>query len=425
MASEQSFSKTQCFDFPQGLLAHNSELLLKEAFDTLLSISHHADKGCIRPEELAHSLTQSALKKFTLKAYDGFEPSGRMHIAQGLMKTINVNKMTRCGVSFVFLVADWFAHLNNKFGGDLKKIRLVGQYFIEVWKACGMDLSSVQFLWSSAEINKDAEKYWTLVMDIARKNSVSRVKRCGQIMGRVSSDTPLSSLLSLIHSNRENDSALTSAQFVEKYSTLLSDPQPVAQLLYPLMQCADIFFLEANICQLGMDQLKVNMLAREYCVPAKSEKRSKVRKPIILSHPMLMGLKEGQAKMSKSDPNSAIFMEDSREEVQRKIRKGFCRPGDVEENPILDYLEKIVFAWHCDEKDYRFVVERTEENGGTVEFSEFEEVKEAFSGSKLHPNDLKKGVAREINELLEPVRRHFIENAEAKQLLKRVRSIKT
>ena len=27
---------------------------------------------------------------------------------------------------------------------------------------------------------------------------------------------------------------------------------------------------------------------------------------------MLSGLKENQAKMSKSDPNSAIFMEDSR-----------------------------------------------------------------------------------------------------------------
>ena len=33
--------------------------------------------------------------------------------------------------------------------------------------------------------------------------------------------------------------------------------------------------------------------------------------PIIISHHMLMGLKEGQEKMSKSDPDSAIFMEDS------------------------------------------------------------------------------------------------------------------
>ncbi len=30
--------------------------------------------------------------------------------------------------------------------------------------------------------------------------------------------------------------------------------------------------------------------------------------------------------MSKSDPNSAIFMEDAREDVDRKIKKAFCPP---------------------------------------------------------------------------------------------------
>ena len=63
-----------------------------------------------------------------------------------------------------------------------------------------------------------------------------------------------------------------------------------------------------DICQLGLDQRKVNMLAREYC--EFPEVKKKKRKPIILSHHMLMGLKAGQAKMSKSDPESAIFMED-------------------------------------------------------------------------------------------------------------------
>ena len=36
---------------------------------------------------------------------------------------------------------------------------------------------------------------------------------------------------------------------------------------------------------------------------------------------MLMGLKEGQEKMSKSDPDSAIFMEDSDADVRRKIKQ--------------------------------------------------------------------------------------------------------
>ena len=64
--------------------------------------------------------------------YDGFEPSGRMHIAQGVMKSINVNKLTEAGCIFKFWIADWFAMLNEKMGGDIEKIKLVGLYFVEI-----------------------------------------------------------------------------------------------------------------------------------------------------------------------------------------------------------------------------------------------------------------------------------------------------
>ena len=72
--------------------------------------------------------------KKNISCYDGFEPSGRMHIAQGLIRTINTNKLTKCGIKFKFWVADWFAMLNNKFGGDLKKIKKAGELMIEIWK---------------------------------------------------------------------------------------------------------------------------------------------------------------------------------------------------------------------------------------------------------------------------------------------------
>ena len=39
---------------------------------------------------------------------------------------------------------------------------------------------------------------------------------------------------------------------------------PAATIMYPCMQCADVFYLGADICQLGMDQRKVNVLAREF-----------------------------------------------------------------------------------------------------------------------------------------------------------------
>lgn len=83
------------------------------------------------------SLQEEELKALLAKkphpiCYDGFEPSGRMHIAQGILKAINVNRLTKAGCVFKFWVADWFALLNNKMGGDLKKIKTVGQYMIEV-----------------------------------------------------------------------------------------------------------------------------------------------------------------------------------------------------------------------------------------------------------------------------------------------------
>ena len=57
-------------------------------------------------------------------------------------------------------VADYFAQLNNKMGGDLKKIQTVGEYMVEIWKAVGMqgitddNSGPVQFLSASEEINR-------------------------------------------------------------------------------------------------------------------------------------------------------------------------------------------------------------------------------------------------------------------------------
>jgi tyrosyl-tRNA synthetase len=36
--------------------------------------------------------------------------------------------------------------MNNKMGGDLKKIQVVGRYMVEIWKAVGMNMERVEFL---------------------------------------------------------------------------------------------------------------------------------------------------------------------------------------------------------------------------------------------------------------------------------------
>ena len=112
-----------------------------------------------------------------------------MHIAQGILKAINVNKLTDAGCIFIFWIADWFALLNEKMGGDIEKIKLVGKYFVEIWKAAGMRMDNVKFLWASDEINANSEEYWMMVMDIARKNTMARIRKCSQIMGRSESSS--------------------------------------------------------------------------------------------------------------------------------------------------------------------------------------------------------------------------------------------
>ena len=73
-------------------------------------------------------------KKENIIAYDGFEPSGRMHLAQGLLRAHNVNKFVDCGIKFKFWVADWFALMNlNRW---TLKIQKIGKLMIETWNLC-------------------------------------------------------------------------------------------------------------------------------------------------------------------------------------------------------------------------------------------------------------------------------------------------
>src|SRR5512136_1001606 len=98
-------------------------------------------------------------------AYDGFEPSGLAHVPFGIYRAINLDDLIEAGIRFKLLIADWHAWINNKMGGDLEKIRKVGEYFIEVWKAAGVDMEKVEVVWAS-DIVSSAE-YWHKVILIA------------------------------------------------------------------------------------------------------------------------------------------------------------------------------------------------------------------------------------------------------------------
>jgi tyrosyl-tRNA synthetase len=317
-------------------------------------------------------------------AYDGIEPSGKMHIAQGTLRSININKILRAGCHFKMLLADWHSWANNKLGGDLDKIQTAGRYLIELWRGAGMDVEGIKFVWVSDYV--EDQDYWKRVMQVARHCTVKRILRCSQIMGR-----------------KEGESLNAS------------------QIFYPAMQCADIFHLEADIAQLGMDQRKVNVLARELAP------KLGWRRPVAVHHHMLMGLSKPpmkastnddriiDLKMSKSNPNSAIFMLDSPEQVTSKIRKAYAPERQVAENPILEYCRYIIF-----QKYNEVTVERAKKHGGDILLRSYNELENLYRKGDLHPMDLKNMVASKLNEILEPVRKHILRNSRARRLAEEV-----
>ena len=94
--------------------------------DVTLSIEEKVKHSASVAEEIIKDideLRQVFKRKAHPVCYDGFEPSGRMHIAQGLQRAMNTNRLTQSGVKFVFWVADYFALMNLKMDGDMDKIQ--------------------------------------------------------------------------------------------------------------------------------------------------------------------------------------------------------------------------------------------------------------------------------------------------------------
>jgi len=53
------------------------------------------------------------------------------------------------------------------------------------------------------------------------------------------------------------------------------------------------------------------------------------------------------------------------------------------------------------------LIERPSKFGGNAKYKEYLDLEKDFKNKKIHPLDLKKTLAREINMLLEPIRKEF------------------
>jgi tyrosyl-tRNA synthetase len=98
-----------------------------------------------------------------------------------------------------------------------------------------------------------------------------------------------------------------------------------------------------------------------------------------------------------------VFVHDTPDQIQEKVRRAFCPPGEAAFNPVLDWIGKLVFGI----AGGPFVVERSPANGGRVSFESAEQVTAAYVGGSLHPMDAKAALAARLIDLLEPARAHF------------------
>ncbi|MDI9619744.1 MAG: tyrosine--tRNA ligase [Candidatus Nezhaarchaeota archaeon] len=319
------------------------------------------------------------LKKEECKGYIGVEPSGLFHVGWVIWAR-KMRDLINAGVRMTVLEATWHAWINDKLGGDLDVIRKCASYIEHVLKALGVDKGDVRYV-KAEDLVGDPE-YWRLVLAVAKDMSLARIRRAMTIMGR-----------------RESESVLD-----------------FSKLIYPCMQVADIFYLDLDLCLGGTDQRKAHMLAREVA------EKKRWKKPAAIHTPLLISLKppthiedadESELKMSKSRPETCIFVHDSPSEIAEKINAAYCPSRLVEMNPIIEICRHVLFA----EPDFNLYINREEKHGGDLYVESFSELVQLYSRGEVHPQDLKKAVSDALSEMLEPVRKYFVDNGEARELL--------
>ena len=165
-------------------------------------------------------------------------------------------------------------------------------------------------------------------------------------------------------------------------------------LIYPIMQALDEEYLGVDIQYGGLDQRKILVFNRENLPKIGYKQRVEFMTPII------PGLSE--EKMSASDEKSKIDLLDDEKAVEKKINSAYCVAGN-KDNFLLNFLKYVIFV----DKKNKFVISRPKKFGGDLKFSNYDEVEKSFISKKLHPLDLKKAVAKEINILLKPFRNNF------------------
>lgn len=296
----------------------------------------------------------SILKKTNPIVYCGYETSGPVHI--GTMVTVSkLLDFQNAGFKVKVLFADVHTRLNRK--GSEKWI----SDMVEYWRECfiGLGLKKTEFV-----LGSDFQYKKEYVHDVLEMGVSTTMQRALRSMQEVARD-------------------LENAH--------------VSQVIYPLMQIADIKHLNVDVAYGGMEQRKIHMLAREV-LPEVG-----YRKPVCVHTPLLVSLQGPGSKMSSSKPETMIAVDEDPKSIEKKVNAAFC-PTEKEGNPVLGVAELLLFPISG-----KLEVKRPEKFGGNVTYENYPQLELDYLNKKLHPMDLKKAVSENLSTILEPVRKHLKE----------------
>ncbi|WP_020394535.1 tryptophan--tRNA ligase [Thiolinea disciformis] len=167
-------------------------------------------------------------------------------------------------------------------------------------------------------------------------------------------------------------------------------------LAYPVLMASDILFCNADIVPVGEDQLQHLEIAREIARKynhhfSKKHKFTEPRSHLVEAV-RVPGLK-GEGKMSKSvgGPDNVIYLNDAPKEIKRKVMAAQTDLGPVAGEPMTESMKGIyklleLCAPKAVYEDYLGRYERAEQR---------------FYG------DLKKELAKNILELVEPIQQRY------------------
>ena len=313
------------------------------------------------------------------KHYIGFEISGFLHLGSLISTGFKINDFIKAGVKCKVFLADWHTLINDKLSGDWETISKVSKYYADAFKLICPD---VEILLGS-DLYDSRKEYWFEFVKFAKHVSLARTIRTLTIMGR-----------------SENEEKID-----------------LAKLLYPPMQAVDIHSMDLDIVHSGMDQRKIHMLVREIFP------KMKWKVPVAVHQRLIPGLsdpsdsaseKKVLGKMSKSDPNSGIFIHDSNDEIKSKIKKAWCEEGNSENNPLLEISKQVIYHEFDEMK-----IERPEKFGGNVSYYNYSDLESDFAQKKLHPSDLKQSVADYLIKIISPVRDKIVLKDELFEVIKK------